>query len=91
MRTLTCLACLAILTSACATFLDPGTKVVKLKDGSTLFVDKHGNMRMRDAANHKVFMQDGVRMEAADGSVIIMKEDPTWKVLRLKGSLNPKL
>ncbi|MBL8529168.1 MAG: CopK family periplasmic copper-binding protein [Burkholderiales bacterium] len=90
MRTFTYLACVAILTSACAA-LDPGTKAVKLKDGSTLYVDKRGNMRMRDVTGHKVYMQDGVPMEAADGTVIIMKEDPTWKVIRLKGSLNPKL
>lgn len=90
MRTLACLAWVVILVSACAA-LDPQTKAVKLKDGSTLYIDKHGTMRMRDVAGHKVYMQDGVPMEAADGTVIIMKEDPTWKVIRLKGSLNPKL
>jgi hypothetical protein len=90
MRTLIYLACLVTLVAACAA-LDPETKAVKLKDGSTLYINKHGKMRMRDVAGHKVYMQDGVPMEAADGTVFIMKEDPTWKVIRLKGSLNPKL
>ena len=86
------LAWLALLTAplvACAA--QTGNPAIALKDGSSLYVDENGGMRMFDSAGHPLMMENGKPMEAVDGSVHVMKNDPTWNTLRLKGSLNPKL
>lgn len=63
---------------------------VKLKDGSTLQIDKNGSMRMFDATNRPIMMKDNVPMETADGSIIMMKENRLWKELRIHGTLSGK-
>ena len=61
-----------------------------LKDGTTLFVDANGTMRMFSADGSTIHMRDGVPMETADGKVIAMRENVLWKELRTRGTLSPK-
>jgi hypothetical protein len=63
---------------------------IKLKDGSTLQIDKDGSMRMFDVTKRPIMMKDNVPMEAEDGSVIMMKEHRLWKEIRLHGTLSGK-
>jgi len=59
-----------------------------LKDGNTLLVDADGRMRMFAPDGDRVYMKDGVAMEAQDGAVITMKENIVWKTLRTRGTFN---
>ncbi|MDA8107938.1 MAG: CopK family periplasmic copper-binding protein [Betaproteobacteria bacterium] len=89
MRKLALLALLTVSLAACAA--QPARQSIALKDGSTLYVDANGQMRMLDSARHPLMMAEGQPMEAMDGSIYVMKNDPVWNTLRLKGSLSPKL
>lgn len=62
---------------------------VKLKDGSTLFVGKNGDMKMVDGKGDRMTMRDGVPMETEDGRVIMMKNNALWQRMQ-RGTLNPK-
>jgi len=46
---------------------------LKLKDGSYLFINEDGTMRMVDRQGKPVMMHDGVEMELEDGSVVVME------------------
>lgn len=63
---------------------------IKLKDGSTLQIDKDGSMRMFDVTKRPIMMKDNVPMETEDGSIIMMKEHRLWKEIRLHGTLSGK-
>lgn len=80
---------LFFLTSAAAMAAVAATQSLKLKDGSILFVDKDGDMKMVDRKGDPMTMKDGVPMEAEDGSVILMKNKQLYKRVP-RGTLNPK-
>lgn len=82
----------AIGLGGCATLAgtDGKSESFALKDGSTLFVAANGTMRMFAADGSKIHMKDGVAMETSDGKVISMREDVLWKTLRTRGTLSPK-
>lgn len=62
---------------------------VRLKDGSTLYIDKNGDMKMVDGNGDRMTMRDGVPMETEDGRVIMMKNNALWQRMQ-RGTLNPK-
>lgn len=67
--------------SACTSMTgEPPTKYT-LKDGSILYVDKAGNMTMTDKYGKPLAMTDGVPMEMADGSTLMMKNSVLYKRL----------
>ena len=51
---------------------------VELKSGSTLFLHPDGTSRMVNAHGKAVAMDDGVEMETADGTTILMKNKKIW-------------
>lgn len=61
----------------------------RLKDGSIVFIDNDGAMKMVDKRGNPMRMKDGVPMELEDGSVIMMKNHAIWKRVP-RGTLNPK-
>lgn len=89
MRNLALATLLLFMTAAGALAADTGTQSQKLKDGSVLFVDKSGNMKMVDKTGSPMEMKDGVAMEMDDGSVLMMKNHVLWKKVP-RGTLNPK-
>ncbi len=62
----------------------------KLEDGSTLFVNQKGEMKMVDNHGNGVPMKDGVTMETEDGRVIMMKNHALWERTQ-RGTPNPKI
>ncbi len=52
---------------------------MKLKDGSLLFVNNDGTMRMVDKTGQPITMKEGVEMELADGSVVMMQNKKVWR------------
>lgn len=63
---------------------------VKLKDGSTLYINEKGEMKMVDNNGDRMTMRDGVAMETEDGRVIMMKNNALWQRMQ-RGTLNPKI
>ena len=59
---------------------DKNNKVLLLKDGSTLIVNKYGKMRMFDGEGQPIRMKDGVEMELDNGDLIMMKNNLLWRV-----------
>lgn len=59
-------------------------------DGSALYVDANGSMRMFSSDGSMIHMRDGVPMETADGMVIAMRENVLRKELRTRGTPSPK-
>ena len=45
---------------------------IQLKDGTTLHHYKDGKMAMEDKTGNVLYMQEGAKMEAADGKTITM-------------------
>ena len=52
-----------------------------LKDGSMLYIQADGNMKMVDTAGKPMQMEEDVPMELEDGSVIMMRHNHVWKRL----------
>ncbi len=50
-----------------------------LKDGSMLYIQADGNMKMVDKAGKPMQMEEDVPMELQDGSVIMMRHNHVWK------------
>ena len=69
---------------------DQNQKRYELKDGSILIVDAYGRMLMFNLYGDRLYMKDGVAMELKDSTVITMKENAIWKLLRIRGTLNPR-
>lgn len=53
-------------------------EMVKLKDGTTLYVQPDGSSRMVDQQGKPMTMADGVEMETADGRKIMMMNKHVW-------------
>lgn len=51
----------------------------QLKDGSLLFINDDGTMRMVDKNGKPMEMKDGVEMELEDGTLIMMKNKKIWR------------
>lgn len=68
---------------------EPPPEVLRVSDGSLLFVDKSGYMTMVDSWGRPMKMKDGVPMRMEDDSIIPMKNHPLER-RRNRGSLNPK-
>lgn len=66
-------------------------RAVDLKDGGTLVIRENGDMVHVDCAGNRARMRDGGLMEGKDGTRFVMKNDPAWRQILQKGSLNPKL
>lgn len=62
----------------------------RLDDGTTLVVADNGGMRMFTIDGKRLPMKEGVAMKTRDGKVVVMKEDPNWKLLRQFGTLSPR-
>lgn len=77
------------LLSAPALAGEQATESVKLKDGSTLYIDSKGDMKMVDGNGDRMKMRDGVPMETEDGRVIMMQNNALWQRMQ-RGTLNPK-
>ncbi|MDV3238660.1 MAG: CopK family periplasmic copper-binding protein [Gammaproteobacteria bacterium] len=90
MKTLLSTLLVFSLLGAPALASDGAAEQVRLKDGSTLYVNEAGEMRMIDGRGNKMSMRDGVPMETEDGRVIMMKNNMLWQRME-RGSLNPKL
>ncbi len=52
---------------------------MKLKDGSLLFVNEDGTMRMVDKTGKPMSMKEGVEMEMEDGSVMLMHNKKAFR------------
>ena len=52
-----------------------------LKDGSMLYIQADGTMKMVDKAGKSMQMEEDVPMELEDGSVIMMRHSHVWKRL----------
>ena len=52
-----------------------------LKDGSMLYIQADGNMKLVDKAGKSMQMEEDVPMELQDGSVIMMRHNHVWKRL----------
>lgn len=52
---------------------------VRLRDGTTVFIDEHGQMRMEDAHGHPLVMEEGQMMETEDGDLIMMHGKVLWR------------
>lgn len=76
-----------LLIAACAGTPPQPAQHVRLKDGSHLFIQKDGTMRMTDPAGAPKGMKDGVEMETADGAVLVMKNFRMWR--KVPGSKPP--
>lgn len=64
-------------------------KVIELKDGGKIVLQKDGKTFHADSAGKRVRMKDGVVMEGKDGQKYLMKNDAIWKQLTEKGTLAP--
>lgn len=49
-----------------------------LKDGTTLFIQSDGTMRMIDPHGKSISMSDGVEMAMTDGRTLMMKNRRVW-------------
>jgi len=79
----------AMLLCAPAMASEGDTESFKLKDGSTLYINERGDMKMIDSHGNGISMRDGVPMEAEDGRIFMMKNNALWERMR-RGTLNPK-
>jgi hypothetical protein len=52
-----------------------------LKDGSMLYINPDGSMKMIDKAGKPMHMEEDVPMELQDGSIIMMRHSVVWKQL----------
>jgi hypothetical protein len=68
---------------------EDATESIRLKDGSTLYIDDKGDMKMIDKQGDRMTMRDGVAMETMDGRVIMMQNNVLWQRMQ-RGTLNPK-
>ncbi len=57
---------------------------IALRNGSSLYIDDRGGMRMEDAAGVPFRMKDDVVMETAEGELLLMKNKRLWKRHRHK-------
>jgi len=64
-------------------------KVIELKDGGKIVLQKDGKTFHADSAGKRVRMKDGVAMEGKDGQKYLMKNDALWKQITEKGTLAP--
>jgi PBP1b-binding outer membrane lipoprotein LpoB len=69
----------ALALSACASMSGKPPSQVKLKDGSSLSIDRTGNMIMYDKDGKPMEMVDGLPMEAEDGSIVMMKNNALYR------------
>ncbi len=90
MRSTVIVATVLALSSCASVPGDATTQRYVLKDGNVLLIDPDGGMRMFDSHRDPVMMKDGVPMELADGTSILMKENVIWKSTRTRGALGPK-
>lgn len=58
-----------------------GVESYHLKDGSMLYIQPDGNMKMIDKAGKPMHMEEDVPMELEDGTVIMMRHNLVWKRL----------
>ena len=65
------------------------TRVVELKDGGTITIDKDGHTYHVDASGKRSRMKDGVIMEGKDGNNYMHKNDVIWQQLMTKGTMAP--
>ena len=61
----------------------------ELMDGGKVVVMKDGTMAHYDAANKRVHMRDGSKMDGMDGSKMMMKNNAIWKQISEHGTLKP--
>ncbi|OGT81868.1 MAG: hypothetical protein A3H91_02585 [Gammaproteobacteria bacterium RIFCSPLOWO2_02_FULL_61_13] len=52
-----------------------------LKDGSMLYIQADGNMKMVNTAGKPMQMEEDVPMELQDGTIIMMRHNHVWKRL----------
>lgn len=52
---------------------------LKLKNGSFVFINEKGTMRMTDKNGKSIKMKENVEMEMMDGSLIMMKNAKLWR------------
>lgn len=64
-------------------------RVIELKDGGKIIIEKRGTMIHLDAAGNRVRMKDGQVMHARDGGKVMMKNDAIWKTITEHGTLKP--
>lgn len=64
-------------------------RIIELKDGGKIIMEKQGTMIHVDAAGNKVRMKDGQIMQAKDGSKVMMKNNALWKTITEHGTLKP--
>lgn len=77
--TLILLLCSALSAGAEQAGNYPINEPLKLMDGSYLFINEGGSMRMVDKTGNPIQMKDGVAMALQDGTFIIMENK---KILR---------
>ena len=63
---------------------DMAGELLRLKDGSYLFISEDDTMRIVDKDGKPVTMKDGVEMELEDGSLATMKNKKIWRHVHRK-------
>ena len=66
-----------------------GEKVIELKDGGTIVVQKDGKIFHADSKGKRVRMKEGIVMLGKDGQSYLMKNDALWNQITEKGTLAP--
>jgi len=64
-------------------------RVVELKGGGKIIVQKDGKTFHADSAGKRVRMKDGTVMQGKDGQKYLMKNDTLWNQVTEKGTLAP--
>lgn len=54
-------------------------ELIRLKDGSHLYIRDDGTMRMEDTGGKSMTMNEGIEMELEDGTFIMMKNKKIWR------------
>jgi Copper resistance protein K len=57
---------------------EPPAEMLKLTDGSTLYLHPDGTGRMVDGHGKPISMADGVEMQLKDGRSVMMKNKKVW-------------
>ena len=64
-------------------------QTIELKDGGKLILKEDKTMVHVTPTGKRSRMKDGKPMQAADGSMVMMKNNAVWKTITEKGTLNP--
>lgn len=71
---------MALACTLAATLLPAAeTESYQLKDGSMLYIQADGNMKMIDPTGKPMHMEEDVPMELQDGTIIMMRHKIVWK------------